>query len=111
MYGEDPDAEVALALRLLPRIPPHSLLMADRNFGVFGFAYYAVQAGHDVLTRLTAPRFRALQKKAQPLGPGRWTLTWTPTATSGGGRSKPISARGRRPSAATRSAASRSRWS
>lgn len=79
MYGELPDAEVALALRLLPRIPPHCLLMADRNFGVFGFAYYAVQAGHDVLTRLTAPRFRALQKKAQPLGPGRWTLTWTPT--------------------------------
>jgi hypothetical protein len=79
MYGEVPDAEVALALRLLPRIPPRSLLMADRNFGVFGFAYYAVRAGHDVLTRLSAPRFRALQKRAQPLGPGRWKLTWTPT--------------------------------
>ena len=79
MYGQDPDAEVALALRLVPRIPPHSLLMADRNFGVFGFAYHAVRAGHDVLTRLSAPRFHALQKKAQPLGPGRWTLTWTPT--------------------------------
>jgi hypothetical protein len=78
-YGEDPDAEVALALRLLPRIPPHSLLMADRNFGVFGFAYYAVQAGHDILTRLSAPRFHALKKNAQALGPGCWTLTWTPT--------------------------------
>lgn len=34
MYGADADSELALALRLLPRIPAKSLLMADRNFGV-----------------------------------------------------------------------------
>ncbi|HEY3788686.1 MAG TPA: IS4 family transposase [Urbifossiella sp.] len=79
MYGANADSELALALRLLPRLPPRSILMADRNFGVFGFAYHAVQAGHDVLTRLTAPRFDALVKSAQPLGPGRWKFVWKPT--------------------------------
>lgn len=79
MYGENAASELALALRQLPRLPARSVLMADRNFGVFGFAYHAVQAGHDVLTRLTAPRFASLQKSAQPLGPGRWKLEWKPT--------------------------------
>ncbi|MGL5097968.1 MAG: IS4 family transposase [Planctomycetia bacterium] len=79
MYGDAADGEVALALRLLPRLPPRSLLMADRNFGVFGFVYSAARAGHDVVTRLTAVRFQRLRKKAGPLGPGRWKLAWTPT--------------------------------
>jgi hypothetical protein len=37
MYGPAADSEVALAVRLIPRIPAKSVLMADRNFGVFGF--------------------------------------------------------------------------
>ncbi len=79
MFGPNADSELALALRLLPRIPPKSLLMADRNFGVFGFAWHAVQAGHDVLTRLTVTRFRSMAKTAEPLDPGRWKFRWTPT--------------------------------
>ncbi|MGL5094427.1 MAG: IS4 family transposase, partial [Planctomycetia bacterium] len=79
MYGDAADGEVALAIRLPPRIPPRSLLMADRNFGVFGFVYHAAQAGREVVTRLTAARFQSLRKKAEPLGAGRWKLTWTPT--------------------------------
>ncbi|MGL4464493.1 MAG: hypothetical protein ACRDD1_11215 [Planctomycetia bacterium] len=67
MYGDAADGEVALAIRL----PPRSLLMADRNFGIFGFVRCAVQAGHEVVTRLTAARFQSLRKKAEPLGAGR----------------------------------------
>lgn len=79
MYGEDADSELSLGKRLIARLPAKSVLMADRNFGVFGFAHAAVAAGHDVLTRLTQPRFESLRKSARAAGPGVWTLTWKPT--------------------------------
>jgi hypothetical protein len=79
MYGPEAVSELTLALRLLPRLPERSILVADRNFGIFAFAHGAVAAGHDVLVRLTGPRFRLLLKKARPVGPGRWQLSWRPT--------------------------------
>jgi len=79
MYGAAADSELALALRILPRIPEKSVLMADRNFGVFRFVHAAATAGHDVLVRLTQPRFRALKRSARGAGSGRWTLSWTPS--------------------------------
>jgi len=79
MYGPNAISEVALAGRIIPRIPAKSVLMADRNFGVFAFYYAARQAGHDVVTRLTAVRFRSMVRSARPAGPGRWELRWRPT--------------------------------
>jgi hypothetical protein len=79
-YGSLAVSEVTLAIRLLPRLTPNSVLMADRNFGVFAFFHAAQAAGHDVLTRLTEARFRALVKRARPLGPGHWELAWRPSA-------------------------------
>lgn len=79
MYGPNAIGEVALARGLLPRIPAHSVLMADRNFGVFAFYYHAHQAGHDLVTRLTEARFHAMVRRAQPDGPSRWKLVWKPT--------------------------------
>ena len=79
MYGPNAVGEVALARGLLPRMPANSVLMADRNFGVFAFYYPARQAGHDLVTRLTEARFRSMVRPAKPEGPGRWTLLWTPT--------------------------------
>ena len=79
MYGPHADSEQALAVRLMPRIPANSVLMADRNFGVFGFFHAAVDAGHDVLTRLTKVRFESLKRSAQLVSPGRWSLCWKPT--------------------------------
>ena len=79
MYGSEADSEVAMAKLLFPRIPAHSLLMADRNFGVFGFVHAAVAAGHDVLVRLVQSRFEALKRSAEEAGPRRWRLRWTPT--------------------------------
>lgn len=79
-YGPQAVSEITLASRLLSRLPPDSVVMADRNFGVFVFAYEAAcRAGHDVVARLTAARFRALVKKARPLEPGRWELLWKPS--------------------------------
>ena len=79
MSGSEADSEVAMATLLLPRIPANSLLMADRNFGVFGFVHAAVAAGHDVLVRSVQSRFEALKRSAETAGPGRWRLRWTPT--------------------------------
>lgn len=79
-YGPAAVSEVTLALRLLPRLPPGSVVMADRNFGVLVFFHAAQAAGHDVATRLTQARFRALVKNARPLEPGRWELLWQPSA-------------------------------
>jgi hypothetical protein len=55
-------------------------MLADRNFGVFAFAWAATQEGHDALLRLTKGRFNALVKKAKPAGAGKWELTWRPSA-------------------------------
>lgn len=79
-YGPAAVSEVTLAIRLLARLPPESLIMADRNFGVFAFFHAALAAGHDVLTRLTLARFRALVRRARPLEPSRWELWWRPSA-------------------------------
>jgi len=78
-YGPAAVSEVTLAIRLLSRLPPQSVVMADRNFGVFAFFAAAQAAGHDAATRLTEQRFRALVKDARPLEPGRWELLWKPS--------------------------------
>lgn len=79
MYGPEAVGEVDLAVRLLDAVPARSILLADRNFGVFAFAHVATSAGHDVVVRLTQARFRALAKKGTRVGPGRWSLTWEPS--------------------------------
>ena len=79
MYGPHALSEQALAIRLLPRLPARSVVLADRNFGTFGFTYAAKRAGHDVVLRLTGTRFHAWVKSAKPVGPGRWTLRWKPS--------------------------------
>lgn len=66
MYGPEAESEIGLAQRTIPRIPTPSVLLADRNFGVYSFVYHAAQAGHDCITRLTEYRFRAMHKNAQP---------------------------------------------
>src|SRR6202043_3590966 len=56
MYGPQPVSEQALTERLIDRLPDHSVLMGDINFGVFSVAYAATQRGHDVLLRLQPTR-------------------------------------------------------
>jgi len=83
-FGPEAQSEPQLAQALLPRLPANSIVIADRNFGIFSVAYAAKRAGHDALLRMTEPRFRALQRKAQ-LVPGEdpqrklWKTTWRPS--------------------------------
>lgn len=78
-FGPKAESEVALAIRMLPRIPAKSVLLADRGFGIFGFVHAAVEAGHDTLTRLTESRFRSMVRSAREMRPGVWELRWKPS--------------------------------
>jgi hypothetical protein len=79
MYGPQATSELTLARRIAARLPEGSILLADRNFGVFAFAWAAVEAKHDTLVRLTAGRFHSMRKKARWLEEGKWELTWRPS--------------------------------
>ncbi len=79
MYGPDAIGEVPLSSGLMSRLPLGSVLIADRNFGVFAFAWLADQAGHDFVLRLTEKRFRSLVRAGSQRGRGRWELTWRPS--------------------------------
>jgi Transposase DDE domain len=78
-YGPNAEGEVAISRRLLPRLPAKSLLLADRNFGIFAFAWHARLAQHDVALRLTEARFQPLVRSAVAVGAGTWKLDWRPT--------------------------------
>jgi hypothetical protein len=85
-FGPQALGEAELARALLPRLPAQSIIIADRNFGIFSVAFAAQQAGHEALVRLTLQRFKALHKKldeeavavADAVGK-RWKFTWRPS--------------------------------
>lgn len=83
-FGPQAQSEAELAAALMRRLPPHSLVVADRNFGIFSVAYAARTLGHDVLFRLTKPRFDALKRDATALSGDdsprhSWKLFWRPS--------------------------------
>jgi hypothetical protein len=79
MYGPEATSETALAVGLLPRLPRASVIVYDRNFGIFAMTHAAVQAGHDVVVRMTAQRFRAVTRGMRQTGPGEWRGEWRPS--------------------------------
>lgn len=56
VYGPQAVSEQALTEQILDRLPDHSVLLGDINFGVFSVAFAAIQRGHDVLVRLQPNR-------------------------------------------------------
>jgi hypothetical protein len=80
MYGNKKDSELKMARKLVTRLASGSIIVADAGLGIFSLAHGAVQAGHDVVLRLSKSRFKSLTKKAQPLFDDTWALAWTPTA-------------------------------
>ena len=79
MYGPDAVSETDLARQMLSQLGGPAMIVYDRNFGIFAMTYAAVEAGHDVLVRMTDPRFGALLSQAVPIGPGEWTVEWRPS--------------------------------
>jgi len=78
MYGDQAVAEQELAERALEKAPPGSVVLGDANFGIFSFAYRAVQLNHPVLFRLTAQRAQAMGAGVL-LPRGERPFYWKPT--------------------------------
>jgi hypothetical protein len=82
MYGPQAVSEQELAQQAMGSLPPGSVVVGDRNFGVFSIAYAAQQRGLQVLLRLTDVRARKL---AGPLAqPGEHRLSWKASRWDGG---------------------------
>ena len=80
MDGPQAVSEQALTEQMLERLPAHSVLMGDINFGVFTVAYASTQRGHDVLLRLQPDRARAIGRGGA-LKPGTdQKIVWQPSA-------------------------------
>jgi hypothetical protein len=56
MYGPKAVSEQALAERATQHVPAGSVIIGDRNFGIFSVAYHAQQQGHGVIVRLSSAR-------------------------------------------------------
>ena len=80
MYGSEAVSEQALTEQLLDRLPDHSVLMGDINFGVFSVAFAANQRGHDVLLRMQPAR-AGVVGRGLPLQSGLdQQVCWYPSA-------------------------------
>ena len=66
MYGAQRVSEQALAAQGIGRLPAGSVVVADRNFGVFSTAYDADRRGYPVVVRLTDVRARYLLRGRLP---------------------------------------------
>jgi putative transposase len=60
MFGREAVSEQGLAEPLIDGLPPSSVLIADRNFGIFSVAWRAQTCGHAVVVRLTEARAKRL---------------------------------------------------
>lgn len=78
MYGPRAVSEQALADRQMSRLPAGSVIVGDRNFGIFATAYHATATGHPVVLRLTEARARALAGPILNCGTDRRVL-WKPS--------------------------------
>jgi putative transposase len=74
MFGPRAVSEQELAEQAMDSLPAQSVVVGDRNFGIFSIAYAAQQRGLRVLLRLTEVRARKL---AGPISrPGERGLNW-----------------------------------
>lgn len=66
-FGPHAVSEAALVPALVKRLPERSIVIADRNFGIFFVVHTVLQAQHDALVRLTEARFGMLVRTASEL--------------------------------------------
>lgn len=72
--GVEASSEQALAEQAIQALPAGSMVVADRNFGIFSVAYAAQRRGMAVVLRMTDVRARKL---AGPISkPGEYPVVW-----------------------------------
>lgn len=82
MYGPAAVSEQSLAEKALDALSPGSVVVGDRNFGVFSIVWAAGQRGLSVVTRLTEERARKLAGGPISAEDER-TVSWTPSRFDG----------------------------
>ena len=75
MYGAEASSEQGLAEAAMDALVPGSIVMGDRNFGVFTIAWAAQQRGLESVVRLTVQRARKLMGGAISQV-GDWPVCW-----------------------------------
>ena len=78
MYGEQAVSEQQLAATGMGQLPKGSVVVADRNFGVFSTAFDGHRQGYGMLVRLTAARARYLLRGKLPSQTDQW-IDWNPS--------------------------------
>lgn len=78
MYGPKAVSEQALAEPLIERLQPGSIIVADRNFGVFSVAWCAHSHGNPAVVRMTEERARPLAGGELSVG-SEYRVSWTPS--------------------------------
>lgn len=78
MYGPQAVSEQALAAQNLAQVSAGTVIIGDRNFGVFSIVWAASEHRQAVLLRLTEARAQRLA--GQPItGQGAWPAIWRPS--------------------------------
>lgn len=77
MYGEGAVGEQQLAEQMFDGLPAGSVLIGDRNFGLFSLMWLAYSRGHDVLVRLQRERAAQLSEELDAAGDQR--VEWRPS--------------------------------
>ena len=80
--GPEAVSEQALADRAIEALPAGSVIVADRNLGVFSVAYAARCGGLAVVLRMTDVRARKLAGAIST--PGAYPVVWKPSRWDGG---------------------------
>jgi hypothetical protein len=97
MYGAEATSEQTLAEAAMDALAPGTILIGDRNFGVFTIAWAAQQRRLEAVVRLTTERARKLL--GRPISaPGEWPVCWMASRWDGrrrGGMPPQASVQGR----------------
>jgi hypothetical protein len=87
MNGRHAVSEQALAERATQHAPAGSVIVGDRNFGIFSTAYSAQQQGHQVVVRMTAVRAQSKSLMGGPISrEGDYPVCWKPSRWDGKGQ-------------------------
>lgn len=87
LNGKHAVSEQALAVLAMAHVPAGSVIVGDRNFGIFAIAYHAQQAGLRSVVRLTAVRAKSLM--GGPISrPGDYPACWRSSRWDGNHKGK-----------------------
>jgi hypothetical protein len=90
LHGRQAVSEQALAERAMQHVPAGSVIVGDRNFGIFSTVYSAQQQGLPVVVRLTAARAKSRSLMGGPISrEGEYPSCWRPSRWDGKGRNWP----------------------